>query len=492
MINFLFIFLLCFGAFAAEKSVIVSTGQQDITSMTQLDPHERTPEHLDDINRQIYDTLYEIDESGNVTEGLVSSCHVSSFEEDVESNVEMRVVCKIKKGIYFHDGIELTPRDVVYSILRLKASATLSSYVYIISGVAAMSDGSSVKFTLRYNVKGVQDPQNWLFERFKRMFARYSYIVRADYFTGGAGWALEYPVGTGPFYFKDWKLWNTKESRSQIILERNKSYWKQSHSKFHKLLFRFLPASLWQNSLSKGEISLLFRMPYKNYVWLKKGNKKRGDFKVFKRLVYSYQYLIFTPSSKVFDSKDVRKAFAMGVNRSKIANNAFGPDAVVNSSSALYSSTVYPEKFLPQVYDPRGSKKIVKAYMKAKKIKAEKLTLSLLVPDTYEAVLVTGELIKELSLAGFAVKVQKLPYAAYNSLINRGTFGKYDLVMYSVNENPKMVAPRVKSILKSGGLQLYQRHTFYALSRPEKETIAKAITNFVPPVEGPLVLYGVE
>jgi ABC-type transport system substrate-binding protein len=215
------IFAIAFPALvvAEGKSIIVSSSPKDIITMSELDPHETSNEHLSDITRNIYDTLYDIQKDGSITESLVEHCDVRSFQESIDYNVGMEIVCKIRSGVFFHDGMELVPGDVVFSILRAKNSRTVSSNFSFIKDVQAVSP-DSVRFILSYNSEGVDNTAEWLLEKFKRVLARYGYIVRADYFTGGAGWALEYPVGTGPFYFKDWKLQERFKVTGHIIKEQ--------------------------------------------------------------------------------------------------------------------------------------------------------------------------------------------------------------------------------------------------------------------------------
>ena len=59
---------------AQGSRIIVSSGQRDIVSMTELDPHEIAAENLADIVRNIYDTLYDIQRDGSVTESLAERC----------------------------------------------------------------------------------------------------------------------------------------------------------------------------------------------------------------------------------------------------------------------------------------------------------------------------------------------------------------------------------------------------------------------------------
>jgi ABC-type transport system substrate-binding protein len=331
-------------------------------------------------------------------------------------------------------------------------------------------------------------------EKFKRALARFGYIVRADYFTGGSGWALEYPVGTGPFYFKDWKLWDTKESRSQVILMKNKSYWKQGLPKIDEVLFRFLPNTMWLSSLKNGYASLLFRIPYTDYESLYKVNINKGFFKLLKRLEYSFQYLVFTPNSKLTRSVDVKRAFFSGISREKIAKDVFGKNAIVNSGRALYAGALFPEKFPVVSYKPELSRNLVRSYIRMKGYKITKFPVSVLSSDRAEDIEAAQEIERQLSIAGFEPKINIVELKSYRTLVNKGELSKYDLVLYSVNEPPSSLTPKVRSMLKNGGLQLYQKYLFYAMSRPgaDASSYISALNVFLPPAEGPLRLIDAE
>jgi peptide/nickel transport system substrate-binding protein len=470
---------------AEGKSVVVSSGQKDIVTMSELDPHEVSNEYLSDIVRNIYDTLYDIQADGSITESLAEHCDVKSFQESVDYNLEMEIICKIRDGVFFHDGVELRPNDVVFSVLRAKNSKTLSSNFSFIKD-AQVVPTDSVRFILSYNSGGVDNAAAWLFEKFKRALARYAYIVRADYFTGGAGWALEYPIGTGPFYFKDWKLWDSKDSRSQIILSKNKSYWRPGYPILEEVLFRFLPNKMWLSSLKDGSVSLLYRIPYSDYTDLYKANFNKGFFKLSKRLEYSYQYLVFTPNSKIFKSVDVKRAFFSGISREKIVKHMFGKNAIINSGRALYAGSVFPEKFPVLPYRPELSRNLVSSYLRMKGHKGSKFPVFVLASDRLEDIEAVSEIEKQLIAAGFDPKINIVELKSYRMLLNKGDLNRYDLVLYSVNEPSANLSPKARTMLKNGGLQLYQRHLFYAMSR------TSGLSKFYPPAEGPLRLIDAE
>ncbi|MEI6079815.1 MAG: ABC transporter substrate-binding protein [bacterium] len=474
---------------------VVSAGSKDIVSMWQLEPHEKTFAHLDDIRRQIYDTLFEIDDKGLAKESLAESCTIVSTKEDIENNVNIVLTCKIRTGVFFHDGIELTSKDVEFSINRLKTSKTLSSYYDIMESCTA-PDKYNINFVLKYKAPDVVSTRDWLLERFKRVLATTGYIVRARYFEGNLNWAIEYPVGTGPFYFVDWKIWDKNEGRSQIILAKNKSYWKKDYPKLDQVIFRFLPSSMWAKQMKDGFLSMVIRPNARDYDLFTEQNKDKGLAKISKRLRYSYQYLLFSPFSKYFQSKDLKRALLNTVNREALSKS-MGSTVMINSGRALYASTVFPEKFPVLKYKPRAAREAVLDYLKSRKSKIKDyMNINILVADRIEDLLVAEELRRQLYSVGFVLKVTKLSSENYNIAINKETFEPYDLLLYSVDENPNYTTPSVRNILSYGGVQLYQRSMVYILSRPDAESTiepyAVNMSSFVPPSEGPISLFSAE
>ena len=474
--------------------VVVSTGSRDIVSMWQLEPHEKTFPHLDDIRRQIYDTLYDIDEKGNLRESLAESCTITTYIEDIENDVKMIVTCKIRPGVFFHDGVELTAKDVAFSMNRLKRSKTLSSYFNMMQD-CVVQDNYNVSFLLKYKTPDVMSPKDWLYERFMRILATTGYVVRARYFQGNLNWAIEYPVGTGPFYFKDWKIWDRDEGRSQIILMKNKSYWKKGYPKLDQLIFRFLPLDMWSQQIKKGTLSLILRPTARDYQMFASLNKDHGIAKTSKRLIYSYQYLLFSPYSKYFKSKDLKRALLNSVNRTAVAKS-LGSTVMVNSGSSLYASLVFPEKFPVLRYKPKDASDAIMDYLKENRAKARGeskkglININVLVPDRMEEILVAEELKRQLYPVGFVVTLKKLSSENYNIAVNKAAFNDYDLILYSVDENPNYITPGIRDILSYGGMQLYQRSLTYILSMANSENTIEPystpLTDFMPPVEGPV------
>lgn len=473
--------------------VVVSTGTRDVVSMWQLDPHEKTLPHLDDIRRQIYDTLYEIDDRGSTKESLVDNCSIPTYDEDIENNVKIIIDCSLKHNVFFHDGIELTAKDVEYSINRLKRSKTQSSSFDIMESCVAKNKYELV-FTLKYKTPDVMSSKEWLYERFKRILATVGYITRARYMEGNLNWAIEYPVGTGPFYFEDWKIWDKTNGRSQIVLSKNKSYWKKTYPRIDQLIFRFLPSDMWMSEFKQENLSLVLRPTVKDYQLFYAQNKGRGIAGISKRLRYSYQYLLFNPSSTIMGSKELQRILLRSISREKLSKS-LGSTVMVNSGRALYSSCVFPEKFPVLKYQPRTANDALLNYLDERGENGN-LKISILVPDRAEELLVVEELRRQLYTVGFTLKIKKMSSENYNIAVNNNYFSGYDLILYSVEENPNYLTPKGREILDYGGMQLYQRMLAYILSRPDIENTSKpfsvSLSRFTPPAEGAVRFFDAE
>ncbi len=103
----------------------------------------------------------------------------------------------IRKGVKFHNGDEVTPEDVVFSIERARRIGTQNAKAYLELFLESMEvKGESVLFHLKR-------PNSW---NFVNQIARGEYsVVPKKYIeqVGDEGF-LKAPVGTGPFKFVSW------------------------------------------------------------------------------------------------------------------------------------------------------------------------------------------------------------------------------------------------------------------------------------------------
>ena len=102
------IFLWSAAVHAADLSIGISA---DVTS---LDPHYVATQHNVAIGWNVFDALTRVDEKARIIPGIATSWRAvdpTTWE------------FKLRKGVKFHDGSELTADDVAYSLVRPLAVA---------------------------------------------------------------------------------------------------------------------------------------------------------------------------------------------------------------------------------------------------------------------------------------------------------------------------------------------------------------------------------
>ena len=134
---------------------------------------------------------------------------------------------KIRPGVKFSNGREVTADDVVYTITRVLDPATASpgaGFYVGIKGAQEFIDGSAT------SVEGIKavDPQTVEFTLatpdatfLNKMALNFAFIVAKEAVEAAGQDFGRQPVGTGPFTLKEWK------SGEYLVFERNPNYFQR-------------------------------------------------------------------------------------------------------------------------------------------------------------------------------------------------------------------------------------------------------------------------
>ena len=148
------------------------------TSVNSLDPRYATDSVSSRAHQLIFNALLDLDDNMRLTADLAESWDSADYQT---------YILKLREGVRFHDGHELTADDVVYtftSILDPKSSSPLRGAFRLVDSVAPV-DRYRVAFTLK------EPSGSFLIN-----------LVAAQIVPNGAGRDLrEHPVGTGPYEF---------------------------------------------------------------------------------------------------------------------------------------------------------------------------------------------------------------------------------------------------------------------------------------------------
>jgi len=232
----------------APKVLVVARAKMDIRT---LDPHRQYEIAPPQIMRAAYETLVNLGEKGaDITK--IEPLLAESYEVSPDARV---YTFRLRKGIKFHTGNEMTAEDVVFSFRRLgnlkdNPAWLFSDHVESIEAV----DPYTVRITLK-------EPN----AAFLAMLVSPNFAVvdskavkekggtdapDADKTDRATDWLNQNSAGTGPFILKEWK------EKEHVILERNPNYWRDPPA-IDRIVIRDIPDPTAQlQALERGEVDI--------------------------------------------------------------------------------------------------------------------------------------------------------------------------------------------------------------------------------------------
>lgn len=196
----------CGGSKTGKNDSDDTTARTDLNMITQvepdgLDPQGTTMQYALQILGNLNGTLLERDTSGEVVPGLAES-----YSIDESGTV---YTFKLKEGVKFHNGEELTADDVVYTMERGMNHAKKPVDFRNIASANALS-----KYEVSITLKAVNAP-------FLSSLTKEAMSILNKKATEAAGDGFDRnPVGCGPYMLKEW------ESGQYITLQAFDDYYK--------------------------------------------------------------------------------------------------------------------------------------------------------------------------------------------------------------------------------------------------------------------------
>lgn len=220
--------VLCCSALADQDTIIFAQGS-DVTS---LDPHIGKQQRAFTVHGQMFEQLVKFDENNEIVGVLAESWEILSATQ---------TKFKIREGVKFHDGTELTAEDVAYSFTRLMNTAVSKNNVSFLESAEAISEYEVVlttKYAYSPLLSALTSPVLSIVPK---------HAVEAD----PEAFALN-PIGTGAYRFVEWK------PDEYCLMERFDDYWgEKAKTKYVKMIV--VPeASQRAIMLETGEIDVAY------------------------------------------------------------------------------------------------------------------------------------------------------------------------------------------------------------------------------------------
>jgi peptide/nickel transport system substrate-binding protein len=215
---------------------------------------------------------------------------------------------KLRQGVRFHDGQELTSADVKFTFDRLLEKST--------GGKADFTAVDKVEPAGKYEVKFITK------EPFAALLAAlagfWGYIVSEAGVSKGGGDLNKMTVGTGPFMLADWKV------EQQMVFKKNPHYFKKGLPYVDEVVIRTIPDEAnTVAALRTGQIHHAFIEDNKNWNLLKDEKGLTG----YRGSRLGYDFLNINASRGPLKDVRVRQAISWAVDRAavlKVAAAGFG------------------------------------------------------------------------------------------------------------------------------------------------------------------------
>ncbi|GAB6138238.1 peptide ABC transporter substrate-binding protein [Halanaerobaculum tunisiense] len=279
-----------------------------------LDPAHTTDTTSSRVIRNIFDGLVQYNEDLEVAPAIAKDWSVG--DEGVEWTFQLR------EGAKFHNGREITAKDVVYSFTRLLDPETKSERAWLferVEGAQAFQEGEADQVTGleavdEYTVKiTLQEP----FTPFLSMLCMENASIVPKEAVQEKGEDFEQnPVGSGPFKFASWKHDN------KVVLEKNEDYYVDNRPYLDEVNYRIITeGSSSFAEYEQGNIHVMIQGDIPSGQ-IDRVTDPKGEFAdqytLNNRL--GIYYIGFNTQKEPFTNKKVRQALNYAVNKKVIAS----------------------------------------------------------------------------------------------------------------------------------------------------------------------------
>ncbi|MGN6144795.1 MAG: ABC transporter substrate-binding protein [Mesorhizobium sp.] len=312
---------------------------------------------------------------------------------------------KLRKGVKFHNGREMTAEDVKYSIDRVVNPTTQSPGQGFFASIKGYEEAAAGKADGLSGIT-VVDPLTIKFELTRPdatflhvMAINFSHVVpKEEVEKWGADFG-KHPVGTGAFKLGEWTL------GQRLVFERNADYWHKGLPHLDKITFEIgqepIVALL---RLQKGEIDVPG-----DGIPPAKFQEVMNDPEQKARVVEGGQlhtgYVTMNVNIPPFDNVKVRQAVNMAINKDRIVQ-LINNRAVPANQPLPPSMPGYAKDYKGYPYDPAKAKELL-----AEAGQADGFTTDLYVMNTDPNPRIAQGIQQDLAAIGIKANIQALAQA---------------------------------------------------------------------------------
>ena len=366
--------------------------------------------------------------------------------ESVELSADGRTLTiRLKKGILWEDGVELTADDLVYTVKTVAKPETGSPYAEDFMRIKSIEADDKYTVTCTYE------------KYYARALPSFCSAILPKHLLEGQDWRsgefARKPIGAGPFKLAGW------ESGSMVTLTANERYF-MGRPNLDEVIYRVIPDSATMFMELRAKRLDMMGLSPEQYLLQTKDRIWQEDFTKYRYLSSAYTYLGFNMRHPFFQDKRVRKAISYAINRDELVQGAllgqgvaaFGP---YKPGTSFYHPTLKPiaenrEKALALLHeagfeDADGDGILEKD--------GHPLAFIVLTNQgNNERILAATIIQRQLRKVGIDIQVRTVEWAAFiNEFVNKGSFDAV-ILGWTITPDPDLYQVWHSSQAVAGGL----------------------------------------
>lgn len=278
-----------------------------------LNPLTNCDASVDNVLRMVFEPLIALDESDKPTAAIAESWY---YTEDGRG-----LTIKLKDGLRFHDGSQITAEDVSYSIGVIRSADENSVYKKCVSNISSVSVNDKLTLSVRFNSAYSGNIYSMCFP-----------VISQTYYSNAAN--KNTPMGSGPYKFV------SMTQAKEMVLEAADNSFTQKPQ---------IPNIEIKMTTDPDTDIYSFSQKITDCVAVDENNIGGDDLeKDAKKVEYTddyYEFIGFNFKNKICADKNFRKAVASCIPIDNIIDSIYLSKAVsaqspVNPSSYLYDASV--------------------------------------------------------------------------------------------------------------------------------------------------------
>lgn len=269
--------------------------ESSIGDARRLNPVIANDASSGEINDQIFNGLVKYDKNIKLIGDLAERWTIE--------NGGKTITFYLRKGVKWHDGVEFTAADCLFTYQKLIDPNVATPYSSSYMDIKKAEVVGKYVFRVTYNEPFSPALESWAMGIIPRHLLEGRDINTAEF--------NRHPVGTGPYRFREWL------SAQKIVLDANDEYF-EGRPNIDQFIYRIIPdSSTMFQELLFGGVDMMGLNPLQ-YLRKSESPRIRENYRKFRYPANAFTYMGYNLRSPLFSDMKVRQALSYAIDRQGI------------------------------------------------------------------------------------------------------------------------------------------------------------------------------